>query len=39
MIIKGENVNGTYFDMLKDEGIINTIKVMFDELVKSQNVF
>lgn len=29
---KGENVNGNYFDTLKDEGIINTVKIMFNSI-------
>lgn len=29
---KGENMNGNYFDTLKDEGIINTAKIMFNSI-------
>lgn len=34
-IIKGENVLGSFLDSLKEEGIVNTIKIMFNSMKNS----
>jgi ubiquinone/menaquinone biosynthesis C-methylase UbiE len=32
VIIKGENITSNFFDSLKEEGIVNTIKIMFNSM-------
>ncbi len=35
-IIKGKTITGNFFDTLKEEGIVNTIKIMFNTFTNSE---
>jgi ubiquinone/menaquinone biosynthesis C-methylase UbiE len=35
-VIKGENILGSFFDSLREEGIVNTIRIMFKSMVNSE---
>ena len=34
--IKGENITGNFFDTLKEEGLLNTLKIMFNSFKNSE---
>ena len=36
VVIKGETITSNFFDSLKDEGIVNTIKIMFNSMKNSE---
>ncbi len=35
-VIKGENILGNFFNSLKEEGVVNTIKIMFNTITNSE---